>query len=111
MLNQRLSNELHKPIIKKLTKKYSSFKDNIWGANLADMQLISNYNKVVRFFYSVVDVLSKYAWAVLLKDKNGVTFVNSFQEILDYSMGKPNKTWVGKGSQFYNKSMKSCLKT
>ena len=66
-------------LLKKLTKKYSSFKDNIWGANLAYMQLISNYNKVVRFVYSVLDVLSKYRWAVLLKDKNGVTFVNSFQ--------------------------------
>ena len=98
-------------LLKKLTKKYSSFKDNIWGANLAYKQLISNYNKIVRFVYSVVDVLSKYPWAVLLKDKNGVTFVNSFQEILDYSMRKPNKTWVGKGSQFYNKSMKSYLKT
>ena len=75
------------------------------------MQLISNFNKVIRFFYSVVDVVSKYAWAALLKDKNGVSFANSFQEILDYSMRKPNKIWVDKGSEFYNKSMKSCLKT
>ena len=45
MPNQQLANELHKPIIRKLKKVYSSFKDNIWGVDLADMQLISKYNE------------------------------------------------------------------
>ena len=48
--NQQLANELHKPIIRKCNKKkvYSSFKDNIWGVDLADIQLISKYNKGIR---------------------------------------------------------------
>ena len=48
--NQQLSNELHKPIIRKFEKRkvYSFFKDNIWGADLADMQLIRKYNKGIR---------------------------------------------------------------
>ena len=48
--NQQLAEELHEPIIKKLKKKiHAAFKDNIWGADLADMQLLSRYNKGIRF--------------------------------------------------------------
>ena len=56
----QLANEFHKQIIKKLNKRkvYSSFKDNIWGANLADMQLLSKFNKGFRFLLYVIDVFS-----------------------------------------------------
>ena len=69
--NEQLANELHKPIIKKFEKRrvYSTFKDNIWGVNLADMQLLSKYNKGIRFLLCVIDIFSKYAWVVPLKDK------------------------------------------
>ena len=67
---QQLAEELHKPIIRKLKKKvYSSFKDNIWAADLADMQLISKFNKGFLFLLCVIDIFSKYAWVVSLKDK------------------------------------------
>ena len=59
--HQQLANELHKPIIKKLKKVYSSFKDNIWGVDLADMQLISKYNKGIRYLLCAIDLFSKYA--------------------------------------------------
>ena len=64
--NQQLANELHKPIIRKFKKRkvYASFKGNVWGLDLADMQLISKYNKRVRFLLSEIDLLSKYAWVV-----------------------------------------------
>ena len=54
--NEQLANELHKPIIQKFEKRrvYSTFKDNIWGVDLADMQLLSRYNKGIRFFYYVL---------------------------------------------------------
>ena len=48
---------------------YSGFKDNIWGADLADMELISEFNKGFRFLLCVIDIFSKYAWVVPLKDK------------------------------------------
>ena len=69
--NEQLANELHKPIIRKFEKRkvYSTFKDNIWGVDLADMQLLSKYNKGIRFLLCVIDVFSKYAWVVPLKDK------------------------------------------
>ena len=81
--NEQLSDELHKPIIRKFFKKvYSGFKDNVWAADLADMQLISSFNKGFRFLLYVIDIYSKYAWVVSLKDKKGVSIVNVFQSIL-----------------------------
>ena len=69
--NEQLAEELHKPIIRKFEKRkvYSAFKDNIWGADLADMQLISKFNKGFRFLLCVIDIFSKHAWVVPLNDK------------------------------------------
>ena len=89
---------------------YFSFKDNNWGVDLADMQLISKYNKGIRYLLCAVDLLSKYAWVVPLKDKKGVSTVNAFQKILKQSTGKPGKIWVDKGSEFYNNVFKKWLK-
>ena len=109
--NEELADELHKPIIRKFKKRevYSAFKDNIWAADLADMQLISKVNKGFRFLLCVIDIYSKYARVVSLKDKKGVSIVNAFQSILKKSYIKPNKIWVDKGSEFYNRSVKSWL--
>ena len=73
------------------------------------MQLISKFNKGFRFS-CVIDIFSKYAWVVRLKDKKGITIVNAFQKILKKSDQKPNKIWVDKGSEFYNNSFKKWLK-
>ena len=61
--NIQLADELHKPVIRKFEKRkvYPSFRDNIWGADLADMQLISKFNKGFRFLLCAVDIFSKYA--------------------------------------------------
>ena len=110
--NEQLAKELHKPIIRKFKKGkvYSGFRDNIWGADLADMQLISKFNKGFRFLLCVIDIFSKYAWVVSLKDKKDVSIVNAFQKILNDSVRKPNKIWVDKGGEFYNSSFKKWLK-
>ena len=110
--NEPLANELHKPIIRKFEKRkvYSTFKDNIWGADLADMQLLSKYNKGIRFLLIVIDIFSKYAWVVPLKDKKGISIVKEFQIILKQSNRKPNKVWVNKGSEFYNDYFKKWLR-
>ena len=106
--NQKLEQELHKATFKKLLKRtvYSRFKDNIWRRDLADMQLISKFNKGFRFLLYVIDVFSKYAWVVLLKDKKGANIANAFQKVLDKSKGKPNKVWVDRGSEVFNSSFK-----
>ena len=83
--------------------------ENIWGADLAYMQLISKFNKGFRFLLCVVDIFSKYAWVILLKDKKVVTITSAFQKNLKESNRKPNKIWVDKGSKFYERSTKSRL--
>ena len=85
---------------------YSLFKDNIWGVDLADMQLLSKFNKGFRFLLCVIDIFSKYAWVIPLKDKKGISIVNAFKQILKESNRKPNKILVDKGSEFYNISFK-----
>ena len=117
--NMQLADELHKPIIRKFKKRkvHSSFRDNIWGVKLADMQLLSKFNKGFRFLLCVIDIFSKYAWVIPLKDKKGISIVNAFQKILNDSKRseaedkgrKPNKIWVDKGSEFYNNSFKKWL--
>ena len=79
--NQQLGEELHKPIIKKFEKRkvHAAFKDNIWGADLADMQLLSKYNKGIRFLLCVIDIFRKYAWVVPLKDKKGISIFKAFK--------------------------------
>ena len=57
---------------------YSSFRDYIWGADLADMQLLSKFNKGFRFFLCIIDIYSKQTWAISLKDKKGVNIVHAF---------------------------------
>ena len=110
--NQQLAEELHKRIIRKFkkTKVHAAFKDNIWGADLADMQLLSKYSKGIRFLLCVIDIFSKYAWVVPLKDKKGISIGKGFQSILKKSNRKPNKIWVDKGSEFYNTYFKKWLR-
>ena len=74
------------------------------------MQLISKFNKEFRFLLCVIDIFSKYARVVPLKNKKGITINNAFQKILKESKRKRNKIWVDKGSEFYNSSFKKWLK-
>ena len=72
------------------------------------MQLISKFNKGFRFLFCVIDISSKYAWIIPLKDK-GTTITIAFQKVLTESDHKPNKIWVDTDTEFYNRSMKSFL--
>ena len=107
--NKELAEELHKPITRKFKKRklHSLFIDNIWGANLVDIQLISKFNKEIRSLLCVIDICSKYVWVIPLKDKEGIPITNAFQKI--ESNLKPNEVLVDKGGKFYNSSIKSCL--
>ena len=73
------------------------------------MQLIIKLNKGIRFLLCVIDIFSKYAWVIPLKDKKCITITNASQNFLKESNPKPTKIWVDKGSEFYNISMKSFL--
>ena len=77
-----MADELHKPIIRKCKKRkvYSSIRDNIWGEDLADMLSLSIYNKRIRYLLCAIDLFSKYAWVIPIKDKKGASIVNAFKK-------------------------------
>ena len=109
--NKILAEELYKPVIKKFNKRkvYSQFKDNIWGVDLADTQSLSKKNKGIKYFLCAIDLFSKYAFVVPLKDKKGISIVNAFNKRIKQSNRKPNKIWVDQGSEFYNRNFKKWL--
>ena len=109
--NCQLANELHRQIIRKFKRRkvYSSFRDNICGADLADMESLNKYNEGVKYLLCAIDLFSKYAWLVHLKDKRGITVVNAFQKIISKER-KPNKIWVDQGGKFYNNLFKRFLR-
>ena len=106
-----LADELHKLVIKKFNKRkvYSQFKDNIWGVDLADIQSLSRKHKGTKYLSCAIDVYSKYAFVVPLKDKKGISIVNAFNKIIKQSNRKPNKIWIDQGGEFYNNVVKKWL--
>ena len=119
--NKILAEELHKPVLKKFNKRkvYSQFRDNIWEVDLADMQSLSKKNKGIKYLLCAIDLFSKYAFAVPLKDKKGISIVNAFNKIIKQSNRrakgtsaqhvKPNKIWVDQEGEFYNHVFKKWL--
>ena len=73
------------------------------------MQSLSKYNKGIKYLLCAINLFSKYAWVVPLKDKRGISIVNAFQKIISKGR-KPNKIWVDQGGEFYNKLFKRFLK-
>ena len=106
-----LANELHQPIIKEFDKRkvYLQFKDNIWGVDLADMQSLSRKNKGIKYLLCAIDLFSKYAFIIPLKDKKEISIVNAFNKIIKQSAKKTDKIWVDQGGEFYNNVFKKCL--
>ena len=116
--NYQLANELHRLIIRKFKRRkvYSSFRDNIWGPDLADMQSLSKYNRGIKYLLCAIDLVSKYAWVAPLKEKRGISIVNAFQKTISKSgeaeskgRRKPNKIWFDQRDEFYNNLFKRFL--
>ena len=107
---QQLADELHKPIKRNFTRRrvIVNHIDEIWAADLAEIQQFSKWNKGYRYLLMVIDVFSKYGWIVPLKDKKGETVMIAFQTI--FKEGRiPKYIWVDKGKGFYNKHLKDLL--
>ena len=90
-------------LLKKFNKRkvYSQFEDNIWGVDVADTQSLSKKDKDIKYLLCAIDLFSKYAFAVSLKDKKGTSIVNAFNKIIKQSNRKPNEIWVDQESEFY----------
>ena len=106
-----LADELHKPVIKKFSERkiYLQFKDNIWGVDLADMQSLNKKNKGIKYLLCAVDLYSKYAFVIPLKDKKGISIVNGFNKTIKQSNKKLNKIWADQGGEFYDNVFKKWL--
>ena len=77
--NYQLANELYRQIIRKFKRRkvFSSFRDNIWGVNIAGIQSLSKCNKGIKYLLCAIDLFGKYAWLPSLKDKRGISIVNA----------------------------------
>ena len=73
------------------------------------MQLISKFNKGICYLLCAVDIHNEYTWFLSLQDIKVIKITNAFQNVLNKSSRKPNKTWVDEGSKFYNRSKKPWL--
>ena len=104
---RELAEELQKATVIKFEKLFIDYN---WGADLADMQLISKFSQGIYFLLCDINIFNKYAWDIPSKEKNGIRITNDFQKTLDESNPKPNKIWVDKGSEFYNRLVKLWLK-
>ena len=81
----------------------------MWGCDLVEMQEWNYQNKGFRYMLNIIDVFSKYAWSIPLKDKKGTTVAQSFKYIVKQSGRIPKHIWVDKGKEFYNKNMNDWL--
>ena len=111
--NKILAEELHKPVIKKFNKRkvYSQLRDNIWGVDLADTQSLSKKNKGIKYLLCAINLFSKYAFVIPLKDKKGISIANAFNKIIKQSNRQLNKIWVDQGNEFYNHVLKNGYQT
>jgi len=109
---RNLAEELHKPIKRKFARRHvDAFEiDDVWGADLVEMREWEKQNKGYKYMLNVIDVLSKYAWSVPMKNKTAETTLNAFKEIVKESGRIPKHIWVDRGLEFYNKYMTEWLK-
>ena len=107
---QQLAKEVFSPQITKFKRQkiIPLYKDETWSADLIDKSSLSKYNNNYKFILTVIDIFTKYAWAISLKNKSGLSITNGFKTILSEGR-KPEKLWVDRGSEFYNKTFKSLL--
>ena len=108
---QQLAKEVFSPQTTKFKRQriIPVYKDETWSADLIDKSSLSKYNNNYKFILTVIDIFTKYAWAIPLKNKSGLSITNGFKTILSEGR-KPEKLWVDRGSEFYNKTFKSLLK-
>ena len=109
--SQQLADELHKPVTRKFQKRrvISNNIDDIWAADLVEMQKFSRWNKGIRYLLMVIDVFSKYGWIRELKNKKAETVYEAFRDIIMKSNRKPKMLWTDKGSEFIGKYFRNYL--
>ena len=106
-----LADGLHKPKKKKFkrAKIITNGLNDIFASDLVDMSQFKDDNDGYKYLLNIIDVFSRYAWSVPLKNKSGDTVLNSFKKIVKDSGRKPNKLWVDQGKEYINTDFKKWL--
>ena len=107
--NKILSEELHKPKRKNYPRRkiIVNHINEIFAADLVEMQKFAKLNKGYRYLLTCIDIFSKYSWVIPLKDKKGITIKNALQKI--FKEIKPKLLWTDNGKEFYNKQVQNLL--
>ena len=110
--SNELADELHKPIRKKFQKRlvFAKNVDDIWAADLVEMQSLARFNNGNKYILMVIDVFSKYGWAVALKSKTGIAVADALRSIFRKEKKRPAMLWTDKGKEFYNKHVADVLR-
>ena len=107
--NKILSEELHKPKRKNYPRRriVVNHINEIFAADLVEMQKFAKLNKGYRYLITCIDIFSKYSWVIPLKDKKGITIKNALEKI--FNERRPKFLWTDRGTEFYNKQVKDLL--
>ena len=106
---ENIANELHRPVRKKFPRRQvvTRFKDDLWQADLIDMQSHSKKNNGFKFILVVIDTFTKYVWVEILKNKTKTEVSKAMLNILKQACPKLLQT--DKGTEFYNKEFQSIM--
>jgi len=101
---RRLVEELHAPARKNFSRRRVIVQgyDDLWQADIIEMHPYSRFNKGYHYILNVIDMLSKYAWAVPLKSISGSEMANAITEIIRKSGRQPKNLQTDMGKEFYN---------
>lgn len=112
MAKQQIVNEIHKTARKNFLRRSVILKgiDDLWQADLIDMQNLKKYNKGYNYILIVIDCFSKYAWVEPLKSKSKLSVSHAFERILANSHRNPNHLQTDMGTEFYNEKFESLMK-
>ena len=102
MSKLQFSKEIHRRVVKKFPRRKVKVTgiDNVWSMDLADMNSLMKYNDQYRYILCVIDVFSKFAWSIPLKNKTAASILNAVKSIVESSGRTPEKIWVDRGSEF-----------
>jgi len=103
---------LHRPATKhfKRNRVYAKSIDSLWEIDLIDVQSLKKYNNNYKYLVTCIDVLSKQAWVLALKDKSADSLLEAFKKILKMSNRQPEKIHADRGSEFINRKFQAFLK-
>ena len=113
MSSSNFAKEIHHKVIRKFTRRKVIVTgiDKIWAMDLASMESFVEYNNGYKFILCIIDVFSKFAWCVPLKNKSATTVLNAVTDVVKKSDRIPEKIWVDRGSEFYNKDFQKWAKS